>query len=155
MAEDRSRPRTDRERLQSILNGIQIKVNRDGSKSKPYQIDDHASSLLMHYVEEAVSTILQEGTLLAKHRDSNVVEIEDLQLILAKKYGIDVPGYPKTGAASIPHMQSINTKINIGESRSLLSKVKSMSNDEDGDVHSGDKVDNEEDSSPAKKKMKR
>ena len=28
MAEDRSRPPTDRERLQSILNGIQVKIQR-------------------------------------------------------------------------------------------------------------------------------
>ena len=157
MAEDRSRPPTDRERLQSILNGIQVKIQRDGMKSKPYQIDDNASALLMHYIEEAVSTILQEGSLLAKHRDSNVVEIEDLQLILAKKYGIDVPGYPKKVAASIPHMQAIETKLNIWKSCSLLSKGKSRDgNDDDDDVHNGDNKDGDEQGiSPIRKKIRK
>ena len=157
MAEDRSRPRTDRERLQSILNVIQVKTQKDGTRTKPYQIDDHASALLMHYVEEAVSTILQEGSLLAKHRDSNVVEIEDLQLILAKKYGIDVPGYPRKGAASIPHMQAIDTQLNIWKSRSLLSKDDQNGNDDDDDdVNNGEDIfAAEQSTSPTRKKLRR
>ena len=152
MAEDRSRPKTDRERLQSVLDSM-IDVKKDGSKSKPYQIDDNASALLMNYIEEAVLTILREGSQLSKHRDSNVVEIEDLQLILTKKYGLDVPGYAKSGATSMPHLTSIATKLTAFESRSLLSKSKARNDNDEDDVSSDG--DNDDERSPTRKRIRK
>ena len=106
---------SERERIKRILDEVTPKTK--GKPTKGYDIDDSASDLLMYYVEEAVAAILQESSLLARHRKSNIVEVEDLQLILLKKYGIDVPGAPKR---TLLHKQSVVSKLNASTSKSIL-----------------------------------
>ena len=123
MAEDRSVPKTDRQRIQVILDEIGSKTR--SRRTEPFRIDDSASKLLMNYMEETVASILKESSNLAKHRKSNIVEIEDLQLILTKKYGIEVPGFTRS---TLLHKQSIASNLNASSSRSILVKDTKGSN---------------------------
>ena len=122
MAEDRSVPKSDRERVQTILDEIGRAGNRAKQEKRrvdTFRINDPASKLLINYVEEAVTAILQESSQLAKHRNSSVVEVEDLQLILIKKYGIEVPGFVRS---QLLHKQSITSNIHASSSKSILIK---------------------------------
>ena len=106
---------SDIERIQSILNDIKNKANKN--EKSPFEIEASAAELLISYIEESVHAILEEASLLARHRNSDIVDPADVQLILIKKYGIDIPGAFKS---NLLHKQSYKSKLNSSTSRSIL-----------------------------------
>jgi histone H3/H4 len=117
MHESTYRELSDEERIGSVLEEISLKNTKPGAQKKRLQIDEDACDLLIHYVEDTVSSILREASLLASHRKSNVLEPEDLHLILLKKYGIEVPG---TVQKKLLHKQTLDSNLNIATSRTIL-----------------------------------
>ena len=106
---------SDHERIKSIL--IDVKSKHVKNQKAPFDIESSASELLSNFFEETVHSILSESSCLAKHRKSDIIEPEDVQLILLKKYGLDIPGTLKK---NILHKQSSLSNINSSQSKSIL-----------------------------------
>ena len=60
---------------------------------KRFRVDDKAHDSLLAYTTEVAGAVLEEASLLAKHRQGDEVTIADLKLIFGKKYNIDAKGY--------------------------------------------------------------
>ena len=60
---------------------------------KRFRVDDKAHDSLLAYATEVAGAVLEEASLLAKHRQGDEVTIADLKLIFGKKYNIDAKGY--------------------------------------------------------------
>lgn len=83
---------------------------RDVSRSKggvEYTMDTSARKLIVAYAAEMACTILEEMCVVAKHRNSKKAEAADVNLVLAKKFGIELPGYPR-----IKKLHKQNYKMN-------------------------------------------
>ena len=106
---------SDHERIKSIL--IDVKSKHLKNQKAPFDIESSASELLSNFFEETVHSILSESSCLAKRRKSDIIEPEDVQLILLKKYGLDIPGTLKK---NILHKQSSLSNINSSQSKSIL-----------------------------------
>ena len=108
----------DNVRIQKVLDEIGAATNNksaaQGKSGNSFEIDEAGEDLLMEYMDEMVCAVLEESSLLARHRKSDILEIQDIQLILLKKFGIEVPGAPKPASL---HKQSISSR---GTSRSKL-----------------------------------
>ena len=67
---------SDKQRIDYVLDEVSAKNNsaRGGHETK-FSIDYPACELLMHYVDETVSAVLKEASLLASHRSSNILEV--------------------------------------------------------------------------------
>jgi len=51
---------------------------------RPYQMEIEAEKLLSSYIDEFVCATLELSCLLAKHRNSTTVEIQDINTVLGK-----------------------------------------------------------------------
>ena len=71
------------ERVQSLM---------DMLGRRKYVVDAEASKLLLQYTNEVGQAIMEQAALLTSHRKDTVISVADVQLILAKKHGIHVPG---------------------------------------------------------------
>lgn len=49
----------------------------------------------MEYVNEITCAILEEAACVASHRNSMEIEASDVNLVLAKKFAIEIPGAPR------------------------------------------------------------
>ena len=68
---------------------------RTGHNDLELSIEDAARQVLVDYANEMACSVLEEACLLAKHRGSKKLETEDVSLVLAKKFGIEVPKYER------------------------------------------------------------
>jgi histone H3/H4 len=73
----------DHERVQNLM---------DMLCRRRYEVDADASKLLLQYTNELGQVIMEQAALLTSHRKDTVISVADVQLILAKKHGIHVPG---------------------------------------------------------------
>ena len=110
---------SDKQRIDTVLDEISAKSGIKANETK-LGIESAACELLMRYVDETVSAILKESSLLASHRQSNILEVDDLQLILLKKFGIEVPGSLR---GKLLHKQVCDSNLNAATSRSILTKT--------------------------------
>ncbi len=115
-------PIKDVERLQKLANIL---------GKRRYQVDGGAVALLMQYLDEVGYAVLEQAALLCEHRDAKVVSMADVQLVLAKKYGIRIPGAPPLKTL---HRETIrNSTDNGGLSLSdQVEKTEKKSRDEVG-----------------------
>ncbi len=94
---------------------------------KRFRMDDKAHDSLLAYATEVAGAVLEEATLLAKHRQGDEVTIADLKLIFGKKYNIDAKGYqsrdkrregssaPSSSAASSSSQQQAGERSETGQ----------------------------------------
>jgi len=57
-----------------------------------YSLDSRAEEQILQMADDFVDKVTSQAIRLAKHRGSNTLEVQDIQMILAKQYGIVVPG---------------------------------------------------------------
>jgi histone H3/H4 len=78
----------DKTRINKALNDLLARNLRNDpqNKSKPYDINDDAMSLLMDYASEMSCAIIESASALAQHRKSVEIDASDISLILGKKY---------------------------------------------------------------------
>jgi histone H3/H4 len=72
----------DSKRIQKVLDEIHVKNNKQGSHSKPFTMEPIAQKVLIEYANEITVSIMEGARLLAQHRNSNEVSVEDVNLIL-------------------------------------------------------------------------
>ncbi len=70
-------------------------TTRTGHNDLELTIEDAARHVLVDYANEMACSVLEEACLLAKHRGSKKLETTDVSLVLAKKFGIEVPKYER------------------------------------------------------------
>lgn len=77
----------DNERVQKLV---------DMLGRRKYQVDGNASQLLLHYMQEIGQAIVEQSMAVAIHRTGSktqyTVTVEDVQIVLLKKYGVRIPG---------------------------------------------------------------
>jgi histone H3/H4 len=81
----------DSARVKKVLLELGAKAGK--ATGKPYTADASVSSLLVSYASELTGAILEEASLLAQHRSAEAIDVEDICLILGKKFGVEVPGF--------------------------------------------------------------
>lgn len=74
---------SDSRMIQRILDDVSNRSDRAPSK-QPTVMDDAAKQMLMDYTFELTSSIIESCSALAKHRGSETIEPEDVNLILGK-----------------------------------------------------------------------
>jgi transcription initiation factor TFIID subunit TAF12 len=106
----------DKTRIDNIIQDI------FSNNKKMYSLDEKSKDILIEYVEEVVHSVLEDSCLLARHRASKVVEVSDVQLILLKKFGIEVPGFgrlPSLHSSTISSSKPENSTISYNESTDM------------------------------------
>ena len=81
--------------IYSLSHSLKEVTMRTGQNDLELTIEDAARQVLMEYANEMACTVLEEACLLAKHRGSKKLETTDVSLVLAKKFGIEVPKYER------------------------------------------------------------
>lgn len=81
----------DIERLQKIIKNLvfrhdkSINSNNQLSLSREmFTMDNDASSVLVEYINELTSSVIEEAALLARHRKSKEIDANDVNFILGK-----------------------------------------------------------------------
>lgn len=81
---------SDQNRVKKALMALTLK--RHGSKahgknqSKFYDTSHQATKLFCEYAEEITAAVIEEALLLAKHRDAEIIDSDDICFILGRKY---------------------------------------------------------------------
>ena len=57
-----------------------------------YVIDPDAEEQVLQLADDFLDKVTRQATRLALHRGSKIVDVQDLQIVLAKNFGIVVPG---------------------------------------------------------------
>jgi histone H3/H4 len=127
----------DSKRVQRILDELNAKyTDRKTGTSQQVALDDKAQQMFIDYANELTIAVLEASSLLAQHRGSKTIDVEDVNMILSKilcftavtrrimcqrfhagkKLGIELPGYGQTKQAVIPESMQDEaappTKIN-------------------------------------------
>lgn len=100
-----------------------------------YTIDSQAQEQLLQLADDFLDKVCKQSLRLATHRGSAVMEVQDVQLVLAKQWGIVIPGLGppilnKARVAPIPStsLHSVNSsKPTSGTKRRSSSSQKSSS----------------------------
>jgi transcription initiation factor TFIID subunit TAF12 len=70
------------ERVQDILNGI----------DPTYVMETEAEEQVLQLADDFLDKVIRQSLRLAQHRGSKALDVQDVQLVLAKHWGIVVPG---------------------------------------------------------------
>ena len=57
-----------------------------------FTIDSEAEEQVLQLADDFLDKVIQQGLRMANHRGSKSLDVKDLQLVLAKHWGIVVPG---------------------------------------------------------------
>jgi Transcription initiation factor TFIID subunit A len=100
-----------------------------------FSIDDQAQEQLLQMIDDFLDKVCQQSMRVASHRGSKVLEASDVQLILAKQWGIDIPGIgppilkkPKLTKQSAAATMATNTSSNTSASGPTNGPSASFSN---------------------------
>lgn len=80
-------------------------------------MDAEAEEQVLQLADDFLESVTKQSLLLAQHRGSKVLDVQDIQLVLAKHWGISVPGL------GLPNMRPLKP----GKSTLTLSGTKSSS----------------------------
>ncbi|XP_078486244.1 uncharacterized protein LOC144744809 [Ciona intestinalis] len=73
----------NRQRLQELIREI----------DPAEQLDEDVEEMLMQITDDFIENVVSASCELAKHRNSNTLEVKDLKLHLDKQWNISIPGY--------------------------------------------------------------
>ena len=60
------------------------------------QLDEDVEEVLLDIADEFIENVVSSACAIAKHRNSNTLEIDDVKLYLERKYKIWIPGFGET-----------------------------------------------------------
>jgi transcription initiation factor TFIID subunit TAF12 len=84
-----------------------------------YVIDPEAEEQVLQLADDFLEKVTRQAIRLAQHRGSTIVDVQDLQIVLAKNFGIVIPGmgFPNirpvkstTATSTVSSKGSIGTK---------------------------------------------
>ncbi len=74
---------SDSRRIQRVLD--ELGSRGPDNRIRPFAVmDEKAKTILMEYAIELTSSIIEASSVIARHRDSTVVDVEDINLILGE-----------------------------------------------------------------------
>lgn len=88
----------DTEKIQKLCTdvlSVRTSLSDPTNRNNTYKTHENASKILNSYARELSCAILEEAALLAKHRKSTEVTDYDINLVLVKKFQIELPDLPK------------------------------------------------------------
>jgi hypothetical protein len=96
------------ERVQDILNGI----------DPTYVMETEAEEQVLQLADDFLDKVIRQSLRLAQHRGSKALDVQDVQLILAKHWGIVVPGLGLPNIRPLrPGKQSVSKTPSSGGSQ--------------------------------------
>lgn len=72
-----------KQRLQDLVNEV----------DPDEQLDEDVEEILLDIADEFIENVVSSSCAIAKHRNSNSLEVEDVKLYLERKYKIWIPGF--------------------------------------------------------------
>jgi hypothetical protein len=93
-------------RAQMALNSV---MQNDKSGAKDYTMEATSAELVVDYGQELSVSILEDAALIAKHRNAAEIEACDINLILTKKYNINIPLAVSNVPRLILHKEKLGT----------------------------------------------
>jgi transcription initiation factor TFIID subunit TAF12 len=87
-----------------------------------YVIDPEAEEQVLQLADDFLEKVTRQATRLAQHRGSTIVDVQDLQIVLAKNFGIVVPGM---GFPNIRPVKSVTATTAVSSKGSSGTKRKS------------------------------
>lgn len=72
-----------KQRLQDLVNEV----------DPDEQLDEDVEEVLLDIADEFIENVVSSACAIAKHRNSNTLEVEDVKLYLERKYKIWIPGF--------------------------------------------------------------
>jgi transcription initiation factor TFIID subunit TAF12 len=113
---------------------------RSGQPSKALDMEASARTLLMEYVNEITCAILEEAACVATHRNSTEIDANDVNLVLVKKFGIEVPGMTRIKSLHKHAYKSNWPTISAGTSlHDAVNKVQAQNKEAEEQKQSGTK----------------
>lgn len=96
------------ERVQDILNGI----------DPNYVMETEAEEQVLQLADDFLDKVIRQSLRLAQHRGSKTLDVQDVQLVLAKHWGIVVPGLGLPNIRPLkPGKQSVSKSSSSGGSQ--------------------------------------
>lgn len=81
-----SRPKVeDTRRIQKILDELSAKYSDRKNGMQQIVMDEKAKQMFMEYANELTVSILEASSVLAQHRNSKTIDVEDVALILGTR----------------------------------------------------------------------
>lgn len=74
----------DGKRIQRVLDDISAKYADRKNGQQPIVMEEKAKQMLADYANELAASVLEAASLLADHRNSKTIDVEDVNLILSK-----------------------------------------------------------------------
>lgn len=74
----------DGKRIQRVLDDISSKYADRKNGQQPIVMEEKAKQMLADYANELAASVLEAASLLADHRNSKTIDVEDVNLILSK-----------------------------------------------------------------------
>mmetsp|Transcript_25212 Transcript_25212/g.42008 ORF Transcript_25212/g.42008 Transcript_25212/m.42008 type:complete len:211 (-) Transcript_25212:395-1027(-) len=78
-------------RVQRLLDEIGAK--QDSLPRGILRMEDTAQAMFLDYTNELTLSVLEAASMMAKHRKSDNIDVDDIKIILAKKLGVELPGF--------------------------------------------------------------
>jgi transcription initiation factor TFIID subunit 12 len=96
------------ERIQDILNGI----------DPTYVMETEAEEQVLQLADDFLDKVIRQSLRLSQHRGSKALDVQDVQLVLAKHWGIVVPGLGLPNIRPLrPGKQSVSKSSSSGGSQ--------------------------------------
>ena len=94
-----------------------------------YTIDSQAQEQLLQLTDDFLDKVCKQSLRLATHRGSTTMDVQDVQLVLAKQWGIIIPGLgpPILNASRVPTIPSSSTHSGTSSKQTSGTKRKSSS----------------------------
>jgi transcription initiation factor TFIID subunit 12 len=92
-----------------------------------YVIDRDAEEQILQLADDFLDKVVHQATRLAQHRGSKVLDVQDLQIVLAKNFGITVPGL------GLPNIRPIKPTRTVTSTAKASSGTKRKSSTAAGD----------------------
>jgi len=87
-----------------------------------YSIDHAAEEQVLQLADDFLDQVTRQSIRMAQHRGSKTLDVQDLQLVLAKQWGIVVPGLGAPTFRPTKSALTVATTVAAGIARPPLSK---------------------------------
>ena len=74
----------DSKRIQRILDELSAKHSDRKSGTQSIAMENKAKHMLMEYANELTISVLEAASMMAKHRNSKTIDVDDINIILGK-----------------------------------------------------------------------
>jgi histone H3/H4 len=71
-------------RVQKVLDELSVKYADRKHGAQPIVMEEKAKQMLMDYASELSISVLEAASMLATHRNSKTIDVEDINMILSK-----------------------------------------------------------------------